>query len=385
MQPTSRMLPTSPEPNRGGHGRNLQSSAGPSSPEVEGTQPDTPPVPAPSPRSRRNRVLIVLALAVIVAVAGVSVYVLTRPPPILLTIRDGSATGAIEGNFTNYTDTNAPLVRDFTAATYANQGDGPISALALRLRTDTVYNAAQGWVDVYVDLRVQGTFASDLHLGGLTVVCNQTGELAEGTSGPNPTNVSSDPAHPQMFQFSADPGTFTPTLMNQTGRGPFYEFLFPAAVHDAAPLAHRAIMGFRATVTGSFTPAVSVGILLNIIDVPSTTSAANPPQSLGVAISKSSDGSNWVLTFTSVPSGLSNTTPYLTVLTSGYATAVPVTALGSIYTSAYGSSVVYSPATLGSSTLSSADWILLSAATYPAGYQVQISTTNAILFSATLQ
>src|SRR2546428_13694174 len=55
------------------------------------------------------------------------------------------------------------------------------------------------------------------------------------------------------------------------------------------------------------------------------------PRIIGVNLARSSDGTNWVLTFTSVPTGLSPFNTMLTVLTAGGATALPATPLSSLY------------------------------------------------------
>lgn len=207
-------------------------------------------------------------ITVALVLALFAYWITSAPTGPVLVVTDGSIIGTIEGNFTNYTDTNKPLVRDFNATTYANQTGGPPSVLALRLHTDTNYNGAQGWTDVYVTVTVLGTFASDLHLSELSLVCNQTGEWAEAWPKPGAVNITNGASLSQPVQFTTGTGTLTSTLVNQTGIGPLYEFVFPLTIHEVAALAFKAVLGIRATVTGRFAPAVGVAILLQIIDVP---------------------------------------------------------------------------------------------------------------------
>lgn len=213
-----------------------------------------------------KRILLLgLVGLVAIAVAGAITfaYMLT-PRPISLTVDDGSAVGVIEANFANYTLTNSSIVRYFNATTYANESVGPTSALTVRMFTSTFYDAGGGWLVVDINTTVEGEFASGLHLGGLTLACNQTGQpvFVWGVAEPGAVNVS---GYPQKIDNS---GTFAPTLVNQTGKGSLYEFLYPAYISEQDILSRVEFLGFRATVTGEFTPAVSVGILLQIIDAP---------------------------------------------------------------------------------------------------------------------
>jgi hypothetical protein len=246
--------------------------------EVEGTQPDTPPAPARTPAFHHRRwwLIIVLAVAVIVVAAVISLYVLTPPPPIPVTVSNGSTTGVMEANFLNYTNTDAPFVQDFNATTYASQNGGPTSALTLRLHAAAVsqYSMAapgpQGFIYVDIDIVVQGEFASNLRLNGLTLTGNQSGnfsagQFAMGRTNPNQTNISNAW---QGLSWTAGPATFTPTLVNQTGKGPFYEFVYSAFVQVDNPILYSSFVGFRATVTGQFSPSVSVGILFQVVEAP---------------------------------------------------------------------------------------------------------------------
>src|SRR5213596_3440371 len=56
------------------------------------------------------------------------------------------------------------------------------------------------------------------------------------------------------------------------------------------------------------------------------TPTGGGPRAIGVLPGRSQDGTNWTLTFTSVPSGLTTTSTKLTVITGGGATALTATA-----------------------------------------------------------
>ncbi len=115
------------------------------------------------------------AVAAVVVVAGVSVYVLTLPPPIPLTVKDGSATGTIEGNLTTIGSNQTDLVLDFLATTYANQTNGLGSTLTLRLHTYSLYDGGCGCLETNVIASVAGSFAANLRPSTLQFVVNQSG------------------------------------------------------------------------------------------------------------------------------------------------------------------------------------------------------------------
>ncbi len=115
----------------------------------------------------------------------------------------------------------------------------------------------------------------------------------------------------------------------------------------------------------------------------------NTPKSIGVAVTKSGDGTNWILTFTSVPTGLSNTTTMLTVtLSSGGATGLTGLALSSSTLSGTtsltsGVHAQYIPATT-TGTVSAGDRVLLAVSSYPAGDGYSLTSSGSILASGTL-
>lgn len=112
----------------------------------------------------------------------------------------------------------------------------------------------------------------------------------------------------------------------------------------------------------------------------------NAPKAIGVAVTKSSNGANWILTFTSVPTGLSNTTTTLTVTTTaGGSTAVTAKPLGDLTATYFGTNGVQYIASLTTGQLGAGDRILLALTTFPAGDQYSISSSGSILASGTLQ
>lgn len=233
------------------------------------SQPPQPPAEGPN-RGRGIRfVLATLVIAVVLAGAGVVAYVVTRPPALTsLKVTDGSAVGAIEGNLTTVGSNQTALVLDFTATTYANETDGAVSILSLRLHTWTFFDSACGCVVANVNATVVGTFASDLHPANLQLAANQTGPNATLQSlgfAQFGTNVSFAPG--QSFGVLNGSGTLTATVVGG-GPGKGYRFSYADAFFMRAQARYNRFVGFRATVTGSFTPAVDVGILLKIINVP---------------------------------------------------------------------------------------------------------------------
>jgi hypothetical protein len=82
------------------------------------------------------------------------------------------------------------------------------------------------------------------------------------------------------------------------------------------------------------TLAVVVAIGVEVTHLPSTVVSQLPPDGLpraiGVAVAKSTDGTNWTLTFTVVPSGLSPSSFLLVLLGENETTLLPPTPLSSL-------------------------------------------------------
>ncbi len=176
---------------------------------------------------------------------------------------DGSTVGAISGNLTNLSSPY-PLFLDFVAMTYANETNGAASTLILRLHTWTFYDGGCGCVEVDVIASAAGAFVSDLHPADLQLWANQTGANGSLQSWPDQQsgiNVSFDPG--QGFGSYNGSGVLSSTVSSGAHRFS-YSDRFEV---NGRPWYNR-FVGFRATVMGDFTPAVSVGILLSIINLP---------------------------------------------------------------------------------------------------------------------
>ena len=227
----------------------------------------------PSRGRHRRLVLAVLVVAIVVAVAGVMTYIVTRPPALInLEVTDGSTVGLVEGHFTNLTSTN-PLLLNFTAATFANQTGRNGSLLRMDLVTWTYYDPLAGAVYLFADLTVAGAFAPNLGPRALEFSANATGQAIELNTHyvPPTTNLSFD-SQPIIDIVGNTTGSVSATLTNQSRSAPVYNFgFYPLPYGDMFWILWRPwysphLVGFRATVTGPFVPAVSVGILLEVIN-----------------------------------------------------------------------------------------------------------------------
>ncbi len=118
------------------------------------------------------------------------------------------------------------------------------------------------------------------------------------------------------------------------------------------------------------------------------------PRAIGVAVSKSSDGTNWTLTFASVPTGLSPATTYLKLNSASGATLLPSTplnGLGGMMSMMGSSGMLYMQYEAGmTNTVSAGDMVRIGTTfagtgTSTTGCQVQITVTGAILYSGMLQ
>ena len=344
--------------------------------EVEGTHlgyPHKPPL-TPGAGARRKHILLALAVALAVVVAGVSLYVLTRPPPIPLTVTDGSTSGVVFGDFEHYSDTSKPLWFYFDATSVARTSGGRSSTLELRVSAGAFYD---GDVFLFPDSRVHGRFASGVSVTGLTLAFNETGYLT-GAKGnpygiPNPVNVSSNPLMPGVRGMGSS--SVSPTLSNRTGGNPDYVLAWTASIEAGENLTQNAFFGVRATVTWDFAPSVSVGIVLHLVDVPpGGTPPPRPSGALGMTVAQSPDGTNSTATLTPVPGRLLNTTTDLDLGNDTAELVVPLGPLGGLYASPYRTSVAYLPAIPGSSQVGAGDRVVLSSATHPTVWWVEFST-----------
>ncbi len=114
------------------------------------------------------------------------------------------------------------------------------------------------------------------------------------------------------------------------------------------------------------------------------------PRALGVVISLSSDGSNWILTFTSVPTGVTQNGTMLYLTSASGPTLLPGTTLYQLEGSGQ-LGVRYVPSVTGPTftTCAAGDRILAATGNgtsqYPAGTQAVIVNGGSVLFSGTLQ
>jgi hypothetical protein len=120
-----------------------------------------------------------------------------------------------------------------------------------------------------------------------------------------------------------------------------------------------------------------------------------PPMALGVAVTRSADGTNWTLTFASVPSGLNPSTTYLSLNAASGVSLLGATSLSALpggvvplTNSAAGLYIQYQGIT--PAYLSAGDAVHI-ATTFAGtnasttGMQVQFTTAGTVLYSGTLQ
>jgi flagellin-like protein len=105
------------------------------------------------------------------------------------------------------------------------------------------------------------------------------------------------------------------------------------------------------------------------------------PRAIGVAPSRSGDGTNWTLTFTSVPSGLTTAGTRLTIISGGGSTALASKAFSALV---YGTDKAGYVQAIAGTSVGVGDRVLVSTTTYPTGYTYQISDGTSILASGRL-
>ena len=125
----------------------------------------------------------------------------------------------------------------------------------------------------------------------------------------------------------------------------------------------------------------AVALIIGLTPAGPPVPTGNGPRAIGIAPARSADGTNWTLTFTSVPSGLTTSIVRLTLITGGGSTALPSTPLNAlVYSTAR---AAYVQAVAGP-TVGVGDRLLISTTTYPTGYQYQLSDGTSILASGRL-
>lgn len=333
-----------------------------------------------------------IVVAALVVAAGASLYLLTRPPPIPLTLIDGSTSETLEARFVNYAS-DRPVFRVYRATTTAKESDGSTSTLSLRLYVGAFYDPYAG---VTVDLfaLVSGRLDPNLRPSGLTFTANQSGRYAwsygngESTSFnnsltgaliafPGPVNVTSDqPNLPQIGGTGSS--TMTATFQNATASAGDFRFSYPVYIFELDPLGDNAFLGVRATVNGAFAPAIDVGILVHFVNNP------DPSADLYATTARSADGAAWLFNVTSAGGVYANATTDVSVVTLDGTPVMSPTPLGSLGGSPYAPNITYTPVTPGSDVVRVGDRITVAAAAYRWGSVLVISANGLVLFEATL-
>ena len=205
--------------------------------------------------------LAVLLVAILVGVAGVATFIVTRPPaPVNLRVKDGSTVGVIEWNLTSMPGFGFGL--NFAAMTYANETNSATSSLTLTLHTWTLWDGGCECLQVNVNASAVGAFASNLRPANVQLWANQTGPNGTLDSWPTEqygTNVSFDPG--QSIGFYTGSAAVSATVM-----GGAYRISYSDRFEVWGGPQNNRFVGLRATVTGPFVPAVSVGILREVIN-----------------------------------------------------------------------------------------------------------------------
>ncbi len=143
----------------------------------------------------------------------------------------------------------------------------------------------------------------------------------------------------------------------------------------------NAYFGVRVTAAGDFTPELSVGIVVHLINVPpGTTPPPGPSQQVGASVTQSTDQTDWIVTVTAVPSGFANETMDLDLASETGVPVVAPTPLGSLFVSPYGNDIVYVPAVPGSGMVNAGDRVLISMSAYPIGSAIGLRSDDLLLF-----
>ena len=128
---------------------------------------------------------------------------------------------------------------------------------------------------------------------------------------------------------------------------------------------------------------VLVGVFAAVLFArPPSVPTGTAPRVIGVSLARSGDGSNWILTFTSVPTGLSPYDTMLTILDTSGATSLSATPLG--YLNSTASGAVYVQGQPGA-TVAAGDWLLISITQYPTGYGYRLFDATTTFASGILR
>ncbi len=120
------------------------------------------------------------------------------------------------------------------------------------------------------------------------------------------------------------------------------------------------------------------------------TTPTAPSSGWGINLGKSTDGSNWTLSMTTVPSGATPSSVFITITTGsgaaiGSATQVSFATVatgGQTLGSQAGYGMFYTP--LKSGTVSAGDVVRLSTIVYPSGDSVQIMSGGSVVYTHAL-
>lgn len=123
-------------------------------------------------------------------------------------------------------------------------------------------------------------------------------------------------------------------------------------------------------------------LLLALLFLGIVTTPSQPPRALGVAVTKSADGTNWTLQFIAVPTGLSQNATTLSLYAAGGSTLLGATPLYQLKGAGI-NGVVYQP--LATGTCSAGDTVLVLVSRYPTGTQYSIANGGSVLASGVLQ
>ncbi len=160
------------------------------------------------------------------------------------------------------------------------------------------------------------------------------------------------------------------------------------ATPEAAFYSSRAVPANTSTgfvlVFDTYTSPAPTAIRLTLPDGGETAGALpiGAPRVIGVLPGRSQDGTNWTLTFTSVPSGLTTSGTTLTIFSPGGSTALAATAFSLLDYATHHAAYVQA---YSGSSVGVGDRLLISTTTYPNGYTYQLSDGTTILASGTLQ
>ena len=126
--------------------------------------------------------------------------------------------------------------------------------------------------------------------------------------------------------------------------------------------------------------AVLYVMVSGLISTPQTT------QQVGVAVTRSGDGTNWIMTFTTVPTGLGLNTTYVSLVTAaGASTNITNAGLGTLIIPSPNHGVKYYPSDKTYTSVSPNDRLTVFVLWFPSGTQYSITNSNGILAKGTLQ